>query len=530
MNNPRSNNRSRRSGGQKNIILAAVMGVVLLLISGAICLTLLSGGPIRLGGQTIETTQASVDLSSSGITSAAELERLQAPEYIDLRGNSIPPEEIASLKAKHPDCTVLWSVPICGGLVDSDTAALTLTGMTAEQVPLLAHFDRLESVDARGLDMTTVRAILDLSLGCPVLWDIGLGGSRYTSDATEVVVAADATDEEIANLALFDNLQTVDARGCTRYEALAQAAADLPGVSVVWSVPFGPVEGLSTDEVLDFARTPVTDIEELDKAFENLRHLPSLTRVDMCGCGVPSEQMAKWRDKYPQYKFVWEITITLGKEEIVIPTDIKVFSSLRTPYGPQGTQETYKEIFLYCTDLVALDLGHNRISDVSLITNLKKLQAVILMDNPIKDFSPLGELPELVFAEINKTKFKDLSFVKGCPKLMHLDISETPTKNISMLHECKNLEYLVLVLGNVKQHEYDALKKNLPGCTIAWVYADYYAVRNSPLRSAYRNAFTNYTKIETFNDWTDYSFVDGSDIKKPSGYKPPEYYGDDAQP
>lgn len=511
----------------RNVVIATVLGAMLVLAS--VVFAIANGANIRLGDVWVETSQTEVDLNGSGITTAKGLVRLEAPEFIDLRGNNIPPEEVLAVKEKHPDCEILWSVPIGDRLIDADMSDITVTGMTAEEVPLLLYFDRLESIDARGLELDTVKAINALSLNCKVEWDIALGENRFDHDAEEVVVGADADAQDIQNLLEFDNLKSVDAKACTQYEALMEIAAKLPECSVVWAVPFGPAVGLSTDEVLDFKRAAVEDIDALEKDFENLKYLPALKKVDMSGCGVPSEKMAEWRDKYPEQKFVWEISITLGEEVITIPTDIKVFSSLRTPYIPHGDQDTYREIFLYCTDLVALDLGHNKITDISLITNLKKLQAVILMDNPIKDFSPLGELPELVFAEINKTKFRDLSFVKGCPKLMHLDISETPSKDITPLFECKELEYLVLVMGRVSDKDYKALVRNLPDCTIAWVYADYLAVRNSPLRSAYRNAFTNYPYLEYFNDWTDYAFVEGAEWRKPSGYKPPEYYGDDLQ-
>ena len=42
----------------------------------------------------------------------------------------------------------------------------------------------------------------------------------------------------------------------------------------------------------------------------------------------------------------------------------------------------------YCTDLIALDLGHNGIDDLSWLEPLQNLQLLILSDNRMKDITP----------------------------------------------------------------------------------------------------------------------------------------------
>jgi len=522
-----------RLNGKNKLLFIGILGALLILLSAVICVYMMvNDKAIDLGdGISIETDETEIDLRDIGLTTIDGLERLKSPAMIDLRGNKLPAEEVLALLEKYHDCEIWWSVPIGGNLIDCDQQNISVEGMSIDEVPLLRCFDRLESIDARGLDLNVINAINDLSLNCNMEWDIGIGSDRYSPDVTELVINGNVTDGSLNNLTAFTNLQKVDASGCTEYELLAELNQKMPECTIIWSVPFGPVEALSTDEVLDFNRVQIDDIEKINKDFENLKYLPNLKKVDMCGCGVPNEKMAEWRDRYPEHKFVWEVYITLGKEVIAVPTDIKVFSSLRTPTGPQGDEETYRDLFLYCTDLVALDLGHNKIKDISLVKNLKKLQAVIFMDNPIKDFSVLAELPELVFAEINKTKLRDVSFVKDCPKLLHLDVSETEwtLKNVDTLYECDNLRYCIIALAGVSNQTQLELRKRLPNCKIAWVVDDYWYVKNSPLRSAYRNAFTNYTLLETFVDWTNYSFIEGAKPKKPSGYYPPEHYKDELE-
>jgi len=514
-----------RARSPKIFRFAGIFGVVLILLSLFVSIYVIDNMDIRINNIRIKTTETKIELNDLGLTSIGGLKRLDKPVYIDLRGNKIPAEEVLTLIDRFPECKILWSVPIGSEFIDCNNTDIVVADMSIDEVPLLGYFTELKSIDARGLDIQTVDAIKALSLDCSVQWDIPLGNKRFEYNATKVSIGSDATADDIQRLLLFPELESVDARGCTEYDQLMDISDKLPNCNITWSVPVGPVECLNTDEILDFKKTPVNDINKLEKDFANFKYLPALKSIDMSGCGVPNEKMAEWREKYADtYKFVWEVYITLGKEVIPVRTDIKVFSSLRTPYIPHGDQDTYRDLFLYCTDLVAIDLGHNNITDISLITNLKKLQAVILMDNPIRDFSPLAELPELVFAEINKTKIKDVSFVSKCPKLMHLDISETPSKDITPITESKSLKYCVLVLSGVSDKDLRRLKTSLPDCMFAQVYADFDFVRNSPLRSEFRKAFKNFKSIETFEDWTNYTFVEGAEIILPNDYKPPEYY------
>ena len=58
------------------------------------------------------------------------------------------------------------------------------------------------------------------------------------------------------------------------------------------------------------------------------------------------------------------------------------------------------QVLKYCTDLQALDLGHQRITDLSVIGNyLKDLRILILADNKVSDVSPLANLKHLHYLQ-----------------------------------------------------------------------------------------------------------------------------------
>lgn len=497
----------------KKLRIAAIAAAVVLAAGTVLALSFST----RIAGRFYPVGTKRLVLSSTDITSARGIGRLTAPESIDLRDTTIPAEEILALTEKFPDCDIRWEIPIDGG-VDSHAELLAPERFTEDQLPLLSGMKRLDTIDMRGHDPALAAAVREVRPDCTVLWDVSVGGERYDS-GTVSLSAANASADELRGLVYLEQLSSVDASGCREYDALMEVSALMPDCEFLWTVPIGGMEVPSSAEEIDFQRRTVTDIAALDREFENLKYLPALKVVDMCGCGVPSEQMAKWRERYPDVKFVWEITFGSKTVNWTVRTDITVFSTLLGSVTKIGDQETFRELFLYCTDLVALDLGHNRVSDISMITNLKKLQGLILTDNPVSDFSPLTQLPELQFLELNMTKVSDVTPFKDCKALLHLDLYTTRVTDVTALQECKGLKYLILASNDIDFEQKVALKKALPDTKIAHTISgsDKY-IRQSPVRSSFRLALKNYRLIEEFVSWDNVTYKEGAELVYPRGY------------
>ena len=172
------------------------------------------------------------------------------------------------------------------------------------------------------------------------------------------------------------------------------------------------IEGVYYDrgaETLDLTGVRITRPEKLKGA---LGSMPYLTRVDLTDCGLDNEALAQLREELaPQgVKVVW--TLYLGKSGY----------SLR-----------------YATELRALDLGHNWISDVSFLEPMTELRVLILSDNRFGDLSCLKGKP-LEYIEIFNTKVQDLSFLEGCDTLLDLNICMTRVYDLSPLYHLKNLK------------------------------------------------------------------------------------------
>ncbi len=526
----------------------------------------------------------SLDLRESNVTSTQELRKMAALKEVDLRGNEIPEEEIVALLESKPDCEVRFDVSMAGSMFDSAANEIDISGMGQEDIDKLSFFTDLRSINASGHEMSVVNELAEKYPDCKLIWDIEICGQRYPYNTTQITIG-EAGREEISKLfyltelqsvdalgcseyeALFElrrampncqfiwdvdiagkryaydteeikigkvsaeeiqkliylpNLKSVNARGCTEYDELLKTSQAMPECEFVWTVTIGGVKYDSNCEVLDFKRREIDNVKGLDKDFEKLKYFPKLKTVDMCGCGVKNTQMAAWRDQYPEYKFVWEITFGKWPRCWTVRTDVKVFSTLLPRANEEGTTSTFDDLFTYCTDLVALDLGHNVIRDISKITNLKKLQCVILICNPIADMSPLGELPELVCAELNSTQVKDLSPFAKCKKLKHLDVYYTKITDESLeaLYGCDWIETIALPSNDLSEEAMDKLQENLPNCTVIKTFKNGgTAARNNPVRSEFRLAFKNWKSVVDIVDYQNITYKKGVELVIPNEYR-----------
>ncbi len=99
----------------------------------------------------------------------------------------------------------------------------------------------------------------------------------------------------------------------------------------------------------------------------------------------------------------------------------------------------------FAINLIKLELGDNRISDVSPLKELTNLSRLRLGANyKISDVSPLKELTNLKFLDIDSNRILDVSPLKELTNLTWLDIDDNRIVDVSPLKELTNLKYLDL--------------------------------------------------------------------------------------
>lgn len=463
------------------------------------------------------TSDTELDLSDSGLSEFKGLSKLHSLRFLDLRDLDISIDKYNEIECDVPsDCDIKWSVPLGTQTFDNDSIVVSFSDAVVD-LSAIKYFDKINEISA--LNCTQYEELKELSLSmpdCRIKWQIPFNGSFYSSD-TKALTLEDGTDpDEALRLKLFPQLATVDASGYTDYDTLFSLVNDLPSCSFSWTAKLADQTLKSTDTSVVLGEDSVSDI---DKFITQLNHLPLLKRIDMCECALPESSMEKLCNAFPDRKFIW--VVKFGSKDIrywTLRTDATIFSTLNPSGGTPFDQDDFAPLFKYCTDLVALDLGHNSITDISSITNLKKLKFLILADNQISDISPLSELHDLEFLEIWSNSIKDVSPLTLLNNLKDIDLANNFVSDLTPLYAMTDLRSIRLDNGlstaKVQRNplSYDQLNqlgRALPDCHIEHLTPDGFPFyRNTPRYLGMKMAFTNYEKVISFNGYNDIKYAD----------------------
>lgn len=169
--------------------------------------------------------------------------------------------------------------------------------------------------------------------------------------------------------------------------------------------------------------------EEVEAA---LPMFPNLRKVIVSDTGADDETLDKLNRAYPDISIVW--TVQVGK--IPVRTDETWFYTPGKGYLPNN--EDLQKL-RYCTEMIAVDVGHLRVTDCSWLECMPHVKYLILADTGITDISPVANLKELIYLELFGLKLEDYSPLLGCTALQDLNISSThadpePLSHMTWLH------------------------------------------------------------------------------------------------
>ncbi len=260
------------------------------------------------------------------------------------------------------------------------------------------------------------------------------------------------------------------------YRLTPAQAADLTarcaGREVAWELEVDGVAVPWDARELDFSGHDLAALgTDLSQIFPLL---PDLERVDLCGCGFSNDEAAALQDAFPELKLVWEIVLS----HWTIRTDAVAFSTMKTCADSFFLYDDEAKYLKYCTDLVALDLGHNHVSDLSFLQYMPNLKILILVDNGLSwekgniqrlnDLSMLQYLPKLEYLEFFVGHVKDLSFLQYTPNIVDLNISYNPVRDASYLYNLPKLERLWMEHTKIPYSEFQKLRKTYPDAKLVY--------------------------------------------------------------
>ena len=405
------------------------------------------------------------------VREAADLDELEAHDTIRtvrIENGALTNEQIAELTASRPDVVFTYDVQVGNRFVPSDSTVLEReNGETPETLAEAApYLKNLETVRLGALEPDAIKTAMELFSPIVPEHAVSLFGNVYAADTTKLDLSnvADPTADMIRKAkACLPNLTEVDLGNAANPETVAALLAADEGLSIRYGYTFeyrGRTLTEST-ETLDLTGEQITDLDELRGV---LAKLPMLKHVEMVDCGIDDATMAELNDAFPNVKIVWEIDLGFwGK----LRTDATAYTTRSSKTDAEMKYRlTTEDIqpLQYCTDLVALDLGHQKITDISCLKTLTKLQILILADNRIVDISALANMPDLIYVELFINHISDVSPLSGLKNLKDLNICTNHISDLTPFYSLTSLERLWYSGNDFKVKDHNALQEQLPNC------------------------------------------------------------------
>lgn len=396
-------------------------------------------------------------------------------------------------------------VVIGGVAYPADTERFVVSDANFSEYAALRQFSNLQTLDltAQELDAEEYEAIRRTVGGdVQIVWYVPFDGEKRISTTPELHLSHEPTEDDIACAACFTRLEKVTVENSPLTFSLlsfVQAVRD-ENPECEWqcatSVYGVPID--SQTDILTLDNHAISDLTELKLALELFPHLQT---VEMNECGLNDDIMGELREDYPEVTFVWTVHFLIYS----LRTDAKCFSTLVAGGEPRGSEVEFAPVFRYCTELRALDLGHQYIADISEIRRLTKLQTLILADNRIEDISPLADLPDLNFVELFQNRISDVSPLTGLQHLEDLNIMyNSRITNHTELLKCKNLNRLYIAHCGLSAEDKQALIEGLPdGCELNTTNPNcvHGGWRDPEKVTAIRKAFKYWWKVKEYDRW-----------------------------
>ncbi|MGM9585387.1 MAG: hypothetical protein ACI3V1_07575 [Faecousia sp.] len=221
---------------------------------------------------------------------------------LDLRGEVLSPRHFDTLAEKLPDCRILWDVPFQGGSLSSDTTDITVDTLTDEDVATLGYFPQLESVHADGCtDYDSLMLLKQTYPDVAVSYYVTLDGTDYP-ESTDTVELRHITQEELSLLPYLCKLKTVLVRGDTQPQDFSQLREYCEARNVTFLVGIG-----SNLVGQDATQLAVENVTQEDLSL--LGNLPNLKQLHLVNPKADPEAVLALPEAYPNMDISWEVQI-----------------------------------------------------------------------------------------------------------------------------------------------------------------------------------------------------------------------------
>ena len=364
-----------------------------------------------------------LDLSGMQIQELEKLTELTKLQTLNLQDTGITAEQYERLHTALPECEILWSVPFQNEYYSNTVEELVLEALSEEDLPTLAYFTELSSINAESCDdYDALLALMEQYPDISVTYMVSIGEISYAHTVVEITVTDPDAAELHTQLAYLPNLTSVTLEGTLpSNEELILLKEAYPHITFLWNLTIYGVETNTLAEFIDLSDIKIGTTEELEAA---LPCFYNLSKVDMIYCGISNPDMESLNLRYPETSFVWKVNVS----GVNVRTDIKFFMPYKHHLSKVGNLYNLR----YCTEIEVLDFGHKVVNDVSYIEYMPNLRFLLLLEcNP--DMNIIGNCTSLEHLELCDSPVYDFWPLTNLTNLKDLNLSYT-TLNLSTLN------------------------------------------------------------------------------------------------
>ncbi len=386
---------------------------------------------------------------------------------------------------------------------DFEVQSYTVTALSSDSADALCDCLRwcpqLKTLQIdTGISRDTIASVVRENPSLQIVWTDPIFG-KSDSKATQLSPSGEIQSEDLVSyLACFPELKYLDLLETSLTEADGNAiCSTFPAIAVHRMVTLNGRSCDSYSEKLDFSKAQIENPAVFSSA---LQYFPFLKRLEMHYCSLSNEELAAIRDRYPQAKVVWTVRFNKWR----VSTDAIAFSTLQLAPNDNRVRSSDVQVLQYCTDLIALDLGHNNLTDLEWLRPLKNLQVLILADNSkLSDISPIGDLKKLKYIELFMTSVSDITPLSNLTELLDVNLCFTKITDATPLLACKKLERIWLgrdTTAQIGEEGILQLQNAFPNAAYDLVSrsSTYLGWREHPRYHAYIQMFRTNTAVEPF--------------------------------
>lgn len=259
--------------------------------------------------------------------------------HLDATGRQLTSSDYRRIQDALPECEIVWDVPFQGTVYPSDTRMIQVSSLSEQDVAALSYFPNLEVLDATDcMDYDQLLSFREKRPECNMLFQVRVGTSVYKNDATQLILRDASADDLSQSLPLL---------------------TDVTEVKLIGNLPSGDQLRQLQEEFpaihfcweISLGGTTIdSSATELDLSEKSLRYdevdralslLPELKRADMRLCGLTDAEMIHLSQRYPDCFFLWDMEVA----GLRFPTDSSEIDISGQPVEDRGQIEAFLPCF-----------------------------------------------------------------------------------------------------------------------------------------------------------------------------------------